>query len=43
MKGIIDTIYAIVGMGIILLTISVGMIGIIKVWRQINKIKDTEE
>jgi hypothetical protein len=42
MKGIIDTIYAIVGMGIILLTISVGMIGIIKVWRQINKIKDTE-
>ena len=43
MKGIIDTIYAIVGMGIILLTISVGMIGIIKVWREINKIKDTEE
>jgi hypothetical protein len=43
MKGIIDTIYAIVGMGIILLTISVGLIGIIKVWRQINKIKDTEE
>ena len=42
MKGIIDTIYAIVGMGIILLTISVGLIGIIKVWRQINKIKDTE-
>jgi hypothetical protein len=42
MKGIIDTLYAIVGMGIILLTISVGMIGIIKVWREINKIKDTE-
>jgi hypothetical protein len=43
MKALIDTIYAIVGMGIILLTISVGLIGIIKVWRQINKIKDTEE
>lgn len=43
MKGIIDTIYTIVGMGIILLTISVGLIGIIKVWRQINRIKDTEE
>jgi hypothetical protein len=42
MKGIIDTMYMIVGMGIILLTISVGMIGIIKVWRQINKIKDPE-
>jgi len=42
MKGIIDTIYAIVGMGIILLTISVGLIGIIKVWREINKIKDPE-
>jgi len=43
MKALIDTIYAIVGMGIILLTISVGLIGIIKVWREINKIKDTEE
>ncbi len=43
MKVIIDTMYMIGGMGIILLTISVGMIGIIKVWRQINKIKDTEE
>ena len=42
MKALIDTIYAIVGMGIILLTISVGLIGIIKVWRQINKIKDRE-
>ena len=42
MKALIDTIYAIVGMGIILLTISVGLIGRIKVWRQINKIKDTE-
>lgn len=42
MKALIDTIYAIVGMGIILLTISVGLIGIIKVWRQINKIKDPE-
>ena len=43
MKGIIDTMYMIGGMGIILLTISVGMIGIIKVWREINKLKDTEE
>ena len=43
MKALIDTIYAIVGMGTILLTISVGLIGIIKVWREINKIKDTEE
>jgi hypothetical protein len=42
MKGIIDAMYMIIGIGLMILTISVGMIGIIKVWREINKIKDTE-
>ena len=42
MQTITNIAYMIVGMGIILLTISVGLIGFIKVWREINKIKDTE-
>jgi hypothetical protein len=42
MKALIDIGYMIIGIGLMILTISVGMIGIIKVWREINKIKDTE-
>jgi hypothetical protein len=42
MDTIINTMYIIVGMGIILLTISVGLIGFIKVWRDISKMKDRE-
>ena len=43
MQTIINIAYMIVGIGLMILTISVGLIGFIKVWRQINKIKDTEE
>jgi len=43
METITNIVYMIIGIGLIILTISVGLIGFIKVWRQINKIKDTEE
>jgi hypothetical protein len=43
MKALIGIGYMIVGIGLMILTISVGLIGFIKVWREINKIKDTEE
>jgi hypothetical protein len=32
----------IIGIGLMILTISVGLIGFIKVWREINKLKDRE-
>ena len=43
MGTITNIAYMIIGIGLMILTISVGLIGFIKVWRQINKIKDTEE
>jgi len=43
MQTITNIAYMIIGIGLMILTISVGLIGFIKVWRQINKIKDTEE
>jgi hypothetical protein len=43
MKALIGIGYMIVGIGLMILTISVGLIGFIKVWREINKIKDTKE
>ena len=43
MQTIINIGYMIVGIGLMILTISVGLIGFIKVWRDINKLKDTEE
>jgi hypothetical protein len=43
MQTIINIAYMIVGIGLMGMVVLVGMIGIIKVWRQINKIKDTEE
>ena len=43
MQTIINIAYMIVGIGLMILTISVGLIGFIKVWRDINKLKDTEE
>ena len=43
MQTIINIAYMIIGIGLMILTISVGLIGIIKVWRDINKLKDTEE
>ena len=43
METIINIGYMIIGIGLMILTISVGLIGFIKVWRDINKTKDTEE
>ena len=43
MQTITNIAYMIVGIGLMILTISVGLIGFIKVWREINKLKDTEE
>ena len=42
MKALIDILYMIVGIGLMVLTISVGLIGFIKVWRDISKMKDKE-
>jgi hypothetical protein len=42
METIINIGYMIIGIGLMILTISVGLIGFIKVWRDINKTKDTE-
>jgi len=42
MRALIDILYMIVGIGLMVLTISVGLIGVIKVWRDISKMKDTE-
>jgi hypothetical protein len=42
MKALIDILYMIVGIGLMILTISVGLIGFIKIWRDINKLKDRE-
>ena len=41
-QQIINTLYMIVGIGIIGIVVSVGVIGGIKMWKQINKIKDTK-
>jgi hypothetical protein len=43
MKALIDIGYMIVGIGLMGMVILVGIIGSIKVLRQINRIKDTEE
>ena len=43
MQTITNIAYMIIGIGLMGMVVLVGMIGIIKVWRQINKIKDTEE
>jgi hypothetical protein len=43
MKALIDMGYMIIGIGLMILTISVGLIGFIKVWRELNKTKDTKE
>jgi hypothetical protein len=43
MKALIDIGYMIIGIGLMILTISVGLIGFIKVWRELNKTKDTKE
>jgi hypothetical protein len=43
MKALIDIGYMIVGIGLMGMVILVGIIGSIKVFRQINRIKDTEE
>ena len=43
METIINIGYMIIGIGLMILTISVGLIGFIKLWREINKIGDTKE
>lgn len=43
MKALIDIGYMIIGIGLMILTISVGLIGFIKVCRELNKTKDTKE
>ena len=43
MQTIINIGYMIIGIGLMILTISGGLIGFIKVWREINKIGDTKE
>jgi len=43
MRTLIEVGYMVCGVMVMLLTISVGLIGFIKVWREINKIKDTED
>jgi hypothetical protein len=42
MQTIINIAYMIVGIGLMGMVVLVGIIGCIKVLRQINKIKDTE-
>jgi hypothetical protein len=42
METIINIGYMIIGIGLMILTISVGLIGFIKLWRDISKTKDTE-
>ena len=41
-QQIIDTLYKILGIGLIGVVIVVGVIGGIKMWKQINKIKNTK-
>jgi hypothetical protein len=41
-QQIINTLYKVIGIGIIGIVVSVGVIGFIKVWRDINKLKDKE-
>ena len=43
MRALIDIGYMIVGIGLMGIVILVGIIGGIKLLREINKIKDTEE
>jgi uncharacterized protein YybS (DUF2232 family) len=43
METITKIVYMIIGIGLTILTISVGLIGFIKLWREINKIGDTKE
>jgi hypothetical protein len=41
-QQIINTLYMIVGIGIIGIVVSVGVIGFIKMWNEIRDIKDKE-
>ena len=38
-----DIVYSIVGIGLMSMVVLVGIVGIVKVLRDTNKIKDTEE
>jgi hypothetical protein len=39
---ITDIAYMVIGIGLMGMVVLVGIIGIVKVWRDTNKIKDTE-
>jgi hypothetical protein len=43
MRALIDILYMIVGIGLMGIVVLVGIIGGVKLLREINKIKDTEE
>jgi hypothetical protein len=41
-QQIINTLYKVIGIGIIGIVVSVGVIGFIKMWNEIRNIKDKE-
>jgi hypothetical protein len=43
MKALIDIGYMIAGIGLMCMVVLVGIVGLMRVLRDINKIKDTEE
>jgi hypothetical protein len=42
MNKIIDTLYIVLGIGVIGFLLLVGIVGIMRIWRDINNIKDNE-
>ena len=42
MNKIIDTLYIVLGIGVIGFLLLVGIVGVMRIWRDINKIKDNE-
>ena len=40
---ITDIAYMVIGIGLMLSMIGMGVVGIVKIWRDTNKIKDTKE
>ena len=43
MNKIIDTLYIVLGIGVIGFLLLVGIVGIMRIWRDINNIKDNEQ
>ena len=40
---ITDIAYMVIGIGVMSMVLIVSIVGIVKIWRDTNKIKDTEE